>query len=155
MKNKLALILACLVFIPISASAENVDGAIKYRKAVMTAIKGNADALVQILTDGVEGKEDAIKDITASMALAAKYSTTSGAFEMNTNGKESKEKTTSTAKVWEEWEDFTDALKRMETAANLVAEKGADGSLTIGDMKSNLFKECGYCHRKAGYRTKN
>jgi cytochrome c556 len=154
MKITIAIVLACVMLAPIAASAADADGAIKYRKSVMLAIKGNADALVQILTGGVEGKEGAVKDITAAMALAAKYSTTSGAFEKNTHGMDSKEKTTSTAKVWEEWQDFSDALKRMEVAANLVAEKGADGSLTMGDMKSELFKECGYCHRKAGFRTK-
>ena len=154
-KTKLIFMITLLMgFNSLELLAASTDGAIKYRKALMSAVKGNADAMVQILTKGVEGQEAALKDIADAMAKASKSSTLIAAFEENTHNQSSKETTTATAKVWADWQDFSEAFVRMEAAAKSVADQAAAGTLTMKEMKSELFKECGYCHRKAGYRTK-
>lgn len=156
MKFKLLISSLLIISLPIASYAGSADGAIKYRKAVMKSVKGSADAMVQILTGGVEieNKEQALKDLAAALAQSARASTTINAFKQNTHGQGS-EKTTATAKVWDDWADFSDAFNRMEAAAQTIAEKADAGTLQMSEMKSVLFKECGYCHRKAGYRTKN
>ena len=155
MKFKILISALLMMSLPIIGHAGSVDGAIKYRKAVMNSVKGSADAMVQILTGGVdvENKEQALKDIAAALAQSARATTTINAFKQNTHG-QGAEKTTATAKVWEDWADFSDAFTRMEAAAMKISEQANAGTLEMSGMKSVLFKECGYCHRKAGYRTK-
>ncbi len=151
MKVKLLVLFLSLSFS--ITSYASADGEIKYRKGVMNAVKGSADAMVQILTGKVADKEGALKELAEALSKSSKSSLTIGAFKVNTHGQGS-EKTTATAKVWEEWDEFSEAFRRMDLAAEKILTMANDGSLTMGDMKKVLFKECGHCHRKAGYRVK-
>ncbi|MEM9626196.1 MAG: cytochrome c [Pseudomonadota bacterium] len=65
-------------------------------------------------------------------AIAATYGVTSAAFEQNTDGLGS-EKTTATAKIWQDWDRFDEALKAMEVAAQAIQTAAANGELTSFD----------------------
>jgi cytochrome c556 len=135
----------------ISADAEP-DEAIKYRKNVMGAVGSNMKGMVAILKGNVDQKSS-LNALADGFASAATYELTMNAFKQNTDGQGS-EKTTSTAKLWEEWNDFTEALIRMEAASKTIQKLAASGELNSFEQLKPALKECGYCHRESGFRSK-
>jgi len=112
----------------------------------------HTSALVAILKDEVPHK-DALLAHATGLANASKASVVENAFKENTHGKGS-EKTTSTAKVWEEWDDYVEAIGRLEKATLEIQALAEAGNLTEFDQLKPALKECGYCHRDAGFREK-
>lgn len=150
MKIKIAMIAACLLFACQTVYA--ADDTIKYRKNVMSTVGGHTKALVAILKGEVPHK-DALVVHATGLANASTASVVENAFKENTHGKGS-EKTTSTAKIWEEWDDYADAIARLEKATMDIKALAEAGELTEFDQLKPALKECGYCHRDSGFREK-
>lgn len=146
----ISLFTASLVATPLFAAEP--DDAIKYRKNVMSAVGGHIKSMVAILKGKVEHK-DSLKAHADGFAASATAAMTIAAFKQNTAGKGS-EKTTSTPKIWENWADFEKALVNMEAASKDIQALAAAGKLTSFDQLKPALKECGYCHRKSGFREK-
>lgn len=136
----------------VSQTVFAADDAIKYRKNIMSSVGGHTKALVAILKEQVPHK-DALKLHANGLAIATNSSLIENAFKENTHGKGS-EKTTSTSKIWEEWSDYTDTIKRLEKATSEIQSLAAKGELVSFEQLKPALKECGYCHRKSGFREK-
>lgn len=129
--------------------ADDIDAIIDNRKDVMQTIRKTAGAL----NDSVKGGASQTDLIAAATAFVEATNTeiTIAAFETNTHGK-GNVKTTSTEKVWTDWERFSQALTDMNSGAIEIKELAEAGTLTSADQMGIAMKECGFCHRQAGYR---
>jgi len=128
------------------------DDAIKYRKNLMNSVKTSVNAMIAV-TKGEVDQASQLSELAATFAAATNAKMTKGAFEQNTDGKGS-EKTTATAKVWESWDDFAEAFDKLEKAANDIKVLADAGELNSFDQIKPALAQCGYCHRKAGFRVK-
>jgi cytochrome c556 len=136
----------------IAAANDDPDAAIKYRKDAMASVGAHTKALVAILKGEID-HTDGLALHANGLAAAAHTGITIRAFQQNTSG-EGVEKTTSTAKIWEDWARFEKALKDLETAALAIQTSAAAGELTSFDQLKPALKECGFCHRDSGFREK-
>ncbi len=128
------------------------DETIKYRKSAMKAVGGHIGGLVAILKGKVPHK-DALKVHADGFAASVDKAMMAIAFKQNTDGK-GKEVTTSTALIWKDWGKFEDALVKLEAAAKDIQKAAAEGKLTSFDQLKPALSQCGYCHRKSGFRKK-
>lgn len=154
MKNKLTVLClsVCLGFGGVAFAETEPDNAIKYRKNLMKSVKFSVDALIAATKGEVE-QQDKLAELAASFATAANSKLTVGGFEQNTQGKGG-EDTTATAKVWEDWDDFSAAFTKLSEEADKIKALADAGELNSFDQIKPALGQCGYCHRKAGYRTK-
>lgn len=131
--------------------ADEIDAIIENRKDVMQSIRKTAGALNDSVKSGAAQSEL----IAAATAFVEATNTeiTIAAFEINTHGKGTV-KTTSTEKVWTDWERFSQALTDMNEGAIAIKELAEAGTLTSADQMGVAMKECGFCHRQAGYRSR-
>ena len=156
MKTKL-IALSVMTVVLMSGSfsyAQDVDpdNAIKYRKNIMAAVGGHTKALVAILKGEVP-HTDALKAHADGLVAATEPASVLAAFQQNTDGKGS-EKTTSTAKIWEEWSRFEQAVNDLAAASKDIQTAAANGTLSNFDQLKPALKECGFCHRDSDFRTK-
>lgn len=147
-----ACALACASYAGLALADTAADDAIKYRKALMNSVKSSVDALIAVTKGEVE-QADRLPQLAASFAASSQAAMTIGAFEQNTHG-DGREKTTATEKVWEQWQDFSEAFSKLESAANEIQALADAGELTSFDQIKPALAQCGYCHREAGYRVK-
>jgi len=147
-----ACMTACLTFSGFAMAETAPDDAIKYRKNLMNSLKTSVNAMIAV-TKGEVDQQDSLPELAAIFAAAANSKVTTGAFEQNTDGKGS-EKTTATAEVWAEWDDFAGAFTKLSKAANDIQALADAGELNSFDQIKPALGQCGYCHRKAGFRTK-
>ena len=154
MNDKPAKIMSlALVFLVGIAYAEtDPDNAIKYRKNAMGAVGSHTNALVAILKGEVP-HTDALKIHSDGLVTATNPTVLLAAFNQNTHG-EGSEKTTATAKIWEEWERYEQAVNDLHEAAKGIQAAAASDSLTSFDQLKPALDQCGFCHRKSGYREK-
>lgn len=145
----IGLAASIMIFSTSLASADDVDMIIENRKDVMQTIRKTAGAL----NDSVKGGAAQADLIAAATAFVDATNTeiTIAAFETNTHGKGTV-KTTSTEKVWTDWERFVQALTDMNNGAIEIKTLAEAGTLTSADQMGVAMKECGFCHRTAGYR---
>lgn len=135
---------------PAMAQDSDPDAIIKYRKGVMSAIGAKANALAAILKGDVNLK-DALPANAEALAVSSNATVITGAFKQNTDGQGS-EKTTVTAKLWEDWDRFEKAANDLQAATLEVSKLAAAGELTSLDQMKPVFEQCGFCHKKSGYR---
>lgn len=135
-----------------SFAADDADAAIKYRQAVMKAVGGHIGVLVSTLKGEIANK-DGLAAAAAGFAAAASTSLTTYAFTTNTAGQGTAE-TTATAKIWEDFARFEEALVAMEKASIEIAAAAEAGELTSFDQLKPALKQCGFCHRESGFRQK-
>lgn len=154
MKKKLTVLClsACVGFGGVAFAESDPDDAIKYRKNLMNSVKFSVDALIAATKGEVE-QQDRLPELAAAFATAANSKLTLGGFQQNTDGKGSEE-TTATAKVWEDWEDFSSAFVKLGEEADKIQALADAGELNSFDQIKPALGQCGYCHRKADYRTK-
>ena len=119
------------------------DNAIKYRKAVMSVVGANMNGVVMIAKGDVEHR-DALSAHARMLAEAAKLSP--AAFRQNTDGK-GKEKTTSKAKVWDDWADFEKGLKAFAEESAKLASLAESGDMDgLRGQIGKVGKTCKSCH---------
>jgi cytochrome c556 len=135
---------------PAMSQDSDPDAIIKYRKGVMSAIGAKANALAAIMKGDVK-LPDALGPNAEALAASANASVVIGAFKQNTDGQGS-ERTTATAKIWQDWERFEKTANDLQAAALEVSKAAAAGELTSFDQLKPVFAQCGTCHKDAGYR---
>lgn len=145
-----AFVMTFIVCSPAMSADADPDAIIKYRKNIMSAVGAQTGALVAILKGEVDLK-DALASNAEALAASSNAAVVIGAFKQNTNG-QGNEKTTATAKVWEDWDRFAKAAKDLETAALDISKAAAAGELTSFDQLKPALAQCGFCHKKAEYR---
>jgi cytochrome c556 len=126
------------------------DAIIKYRKNVMGAIGAKTNALVAILK-GEVNQPDALGPHAEALAASANAAVITGAFRQNTDG-QGGERTTATAKIWEDWATFEKAANDLQAAALEIGKAAAAGQLTSMDQLMPALAQCGTCHKDAGFR---
>lgn len=144
--------LPLILFMTASVADSDADNAIKYRKHVMSAVGGHTSALVAILKGDVP-HTDAIKAHSDGLLSATDPAMVLAAFKQNTDG-EGSEKTTATAKIWEDWSKYEQAVVDLNNAAKIIQAAAAGGTLNSFDQLKPALDQCGYCHRKSGFREK-
>lgn len=148
----LAGIFAALTAIyPTTAISNDADVFVEKRQAIMKQVRETTGALSKAVKGGASQEEilaAANAFLTATNAEAA-----IAAFETNTHGK-STIKTTATEKVWTDWDRFAQALTDLEAGAKVIQAAAAAGNLSSEDQLGVALKECGFCHRTAGYRSR-
>ncbi|MEP3197282.1 MAG: cytochrome c [Lentilitoribacter sp.] len=136
---------------PQAIAMDDPDAIVKERQVVMDNVKNTVGALSKAVKSGAS-TEDILAAADAFLAATAS-SVTVEAFKTNTHGK-STVKTTATEKVWTDWARFEQALLDMESGAKEIQVAAAAGTLTSDDQLGVALKECGFCHRSAGYRAR-
>lgn len=139
---------ACLLGFGIigAATAQDDEGAIKYRQSVMKGIGGHAGAAAQIVK-----KNNPNKDHLASHARALEdlVGMIDDAFGPRTSGGDTRAK----AKIWDDSAGFKDASQKAQTAAKAFHQASESGNdAEIAGKLDNLFKACKGCHDE--YREK-
>lgn len=136
---------------PMAASSNDADATVQKRQAVMKDVRSTAVALTKAIKGGASNDELVaaanafVAATNAEMAIAA--------FEPNTHGI-STVKTTATEKVWTDWDRFSQALTDLEAGAKEIQAAAVAGNLNSEDQLGVAMKECGFCHRQAGYRSR-
>lgn len=128
------------------------DAAIKYRKDTMAGVGGHLRAMVAVLKGEIDDGAGLVAHANA-LAAGTDPALLTAAFGQNTDGKGSVE-TTTTAKVWEDWDGFVEQINLLNAAAVEIAASANAGSLTEFDQLKPALATCGACHRKLGYRAK-
>lgn len=146
-----ALLGVTLAFTSQSFADDAANAAVKQRQMLMENIKNTVGALSAAVKGGAS-QEDTLKAADAFLA-AANSKTTIAAFQTNTHGK-STVKTTATETVWTDWVRFEQALTDLESGAKEIQMAAAGGTLSSADQLGVALKECGFCHRQAGYRSR-
>ncbi|MEP2979825.1 MAG: cytochrome c [Lentilitoribacter sp.] len=136
---------------PQAIAMDDPDAIVKERQVVMDNVKNTVGALSKAVKSGAS-TEDILAAADAFLTATAS-SVTVEAFKTNTHGK-STVKTTATEKVWTDWARFEQALLDMESGAKEIQVAAAAGTLTSEDQLGVALKECGFCHRSAGYRAR-
>lgn len=123
------------------AQAADADAAIKYRKNIMKIVGGSAGSIAAILK-GEAGQKSDLAALTQMLASSTDPAITGAAFKQNTDG-QGVEKTTSTGKIWSEWDKFAGIAVKLNDAAKVAAAAGEN--VTFAEMKP-VFAECKACH---------
>lgn len=144
--------LAAALLTGIAYADTDPDNAIKYRKNVMGAVGSHTNALVAILKEEVPHK-DALKIHSDGLVIATDPAVVLAAFKQNTHG-EGSEQTTATAKIWEDWQRYEQAANELHEAAKEIQAAAANDTLTSFDQLKPALGQCGFCHRKSGFRDK-
>lgn len=131
---------------------DDVDAAIKYRKAAMKAVGGHIGGLVAVMKGDIDNAAG-LPAHADGLVAATNPAMLKRAFKQNTAGKGS-EQTTSNAKIWGDFARFEKAIDDMNAAAIQIQTAAAAGSLTSFDQLKPVLKECGFCHRDSGFRDK-
>lgn len=155
--KKTNLLLASLVIAATSfaglqmAAANDADAIVEARKDIMQTIRKTAGALNDSVKAGAS--QDELIAAAEAFVAATNAEMTIAAFETNTHGKNTV-KTTSSEKVWTDWDRFSQALTDMSNGAIEIKAMADAGTLSSADQLGIAMKECGFCHRQAGYRTR-
>ena len=129
----------------------DADEDIRYRKLQMSTMGGSLRSIMAI----AQGKLDKSDDFAALVNQAAAATALhESAFSANTDGQGSEE-TTAKGSIWENWEDFSGRLTKlnagMQAAAGVVNEGGSAEDV-VAVLKDQVFVNCKSCHDD--YRTK-
>lgn len=139
-------VLASLLGVVLSSNAfaldKKLEGAIKYRKALMTAIKWNFDPIVATAKGEIPYDKAMVARRAAILAELAKLP--EEAFVPGTDeGGDTKAKT----EIWEQPEKFKAGFEQFQLKSNALAEAARGGDL--GAIKARFqetAKTCQGCH---------
>ena len=142
MKKLLALIFCCVIYSPLMADEIEPDDAIKYRKAVMTAVKGHNNAIRSIVTRKVPFTNKLSGHIDALDKLFSELDTIfpEGSDFGKTNAKDA---------IWDNPEKFSKSIQDAKQALNTFRSVAQQGDLgkTAGAFKKFGKASCGGCHK--------
>lgn len=142
------VVAGCLLGLGIigAATAQDDEGAIKYRQSVMKGVGGHTGAIVQIVKKNNPNKGH----LTAHAdALEELLEMVNAAFDPKTSGGETRAK----AKIWTDTAGFREAARKSQNAARAfheATESGNEGA--IGRRLDALLDTCKGCHDE--YREK-
>jgi len=146
MKKTIAISLCLLALSPLTASAQEIDAdaAIKYRKAVMTAIKGHNAAIKSIVTGKVPygtrlgGHVDAMQGLFAELE------------ELFPEGSDFGE-TNAKAAIWDKPEKFAATIDKARQALDGLSravKSGAGKGELVKAYKQFGKNSCASCHKQ-------
>lgn len=128
------------------AIAQNEEGAIKYRQAVMKGIAGHAGGIAQISKGNVPFK-DQLNGHAHALHELAQY--VPAAFKQ----KAMKGKTKAKDKIWKDWDDFEAKVQDLQAATEKLASAAKSGDMAgVGKHLEATFESCKGCHKE--YRKK-
>lgn len=144
MQRKLILALTAALILPglsaIATAETSAEDAFKYRQAVMTSLRGHIGAVSMILRGLVEDQGYLAKH-AASMAETA--TELHRLFQEGSNVGESE----ALPVIWEEPDEFADAIKNAKSATAAFAEAAAGGDAdAINGAFRDLGAACRGCH---------
>lgn len=129
---------------PAGQAAEDPAALIEYRKSIMTAFTGHIGAIALVakgeigFTDEVAGHAHAINEMSKTLTRLFPEG----------SGKEAGE-TRALPVIWEKWDDFTAAAKRLGEESAKLAEVAESGDrAAIARQTGALGNDgCGGCHK--------
>ena len=129
----------------------DADDDIRYRKLQMSTMGGSLRAIMAIAQGKLDNGGDFAALVNQAAAAAALHES---AFSANTDGAGSEE-TTAKSSIWENWDDFSGRLTKLETGMNAAASvvnEGGSAEDVVAVLKDQVFVNCKSCHDE--YRTK-
>jgi len=141
--KKVTLFLICLLVVPMLQAKEfDPEGIIKYRKAVMTSIKGHNLAIKQVVTGQFPDNGQIPKHVEALGNLFAELDTLfpEGSDFGKTNAKDA---------VWENPQKFAKTIKKARAAFQTfkLAAQNSDHRVVGKALKAFGKGSCGLCHK--------
>lgn len=137
---------ACLILGSSAAGAQDAEGAIKYRQAIMKGNAGHAGAIAQIVKGTVDHKDHLAGHAHALHELS-RY--VPAAFKDRAMG----EKTRAKENIWKDWSDFEQKAMDLESATKKLADAAKAGDMgAVGENLQATFDSCKGCHKT--YREK-
>ena len=123
-----------------AATAQDDEGAIKYRQSVMKGVGGHTGAIVQIVKKNNPNKGHLTSHADALEELLEMVN---DAFGPQTSGGETRAK----AKIWTDASGFKEAARKAQTAARAFHEATESGNdAAIGRRLDALLDTCKGCH---------
>lgn len=148
MTRVLTLILT-VAMITLTGGAIAQEGPIKYRKGVMKAIGGHADAIAQISYGGVSHSAHLVDHATAFEALSKMITV---AFEEDAMAS-GDVKTRAKEEIWKNSSDYQAKADALVKAAGDFAAAARAGESNIAAKLDPVWDSCKGCHKK--YRAKS
>ncbi len=146
MKKFIAISLCLFALSPLAASAQDIDAeaVIKYRKAVMTAIKGHNAAIKSIVAGKVPYKGSLASHVDAMQGLFAEMD------QLFPEGSDFGE-TNAKAGIWDKPEKFAATVEQARKALDgldRAVKSGAAGGELAKAYKQFGKNSCGSCHKQ-------
>ena len=141
--KKISLFLLCLLLTPIGMAQDiEPEDAIKYRKAIMSAIKGHNNAIRSIVSSKVPFSNRLNDHVMSLQQLYAELDQIfpEGSDFGKTNAKEA---------IWDDPDKFNAAIKKSQEALDTFAAVIAKGNLSESASAAKKFgkESCGSCHK--------
>jgi len=136
-----ALILILGLSLQVTAEP-GAEDAFKYRKSIMSALKGHAGA-ISMQTRGLAGDPGHITN--HAVAIANLGAELSSIFQEGSNIEDSE----ALPVIWEEPEEFAAAVAKAEEAMAVLGQAASDSNVeAIGRAFTNVGKACKGCHER-------
>lgn len=143
MRRATTLILS-VVIVVLTGSAFAQEGPIKYRRGVMKAMQGHADAIAQIAYGGVDHGAHLTAHADAFAALSKMVPT---AFEEDAMATDDV-KTRAKEQIWDEWSDFQAEADALAKATADFAAAARSGAKDVAAKLDPVWDSCKGCHKK-------
>jgi cytochrome c556 len=124
-----------------TATAQDMEGSIKYRQALMKGNAGHAGAIAQIVkgkvafTDHLAGHAHALHELSEYVTVAFKERALS-------------DKSRAKENIWKDWGDFEQKAKDLESATGKLADAAKAGDMgAVGESLQATFESCKGCHK--------
>ncbi len=122
------------------AAEPSAEDAFKYRKSIMSSFKGHAGA-ISLTTRGLAGDPSHVSN--HAEAIANLSTELSSIFQEGSNVEDSE----ALPEIWEEPEEFAEAVARAEEAMAALGDAASDSDLeAIGRAFHNVGEACKGCH---------
>ena len=137
-----------VVMFALTGSAIAQEGPIKYRKGVMKAIGGHADAIAQIAYGGADqgayltAHADAFEALSKMVSAAFKEDAMASG-DVKTRAKDD---------IWKNWSDYQSKADDLSKAAADFAAAARSGGKDVAAKLDPVWDSCKGCHKK--YRAK-
>ena len=141
MLSKTLLIFAAVAIASTCARAQDDAAYLAYRQKVMKGIGTNIGAIGDILKNKLPYSENIVTHAKAMQEA-------SGLIESAFEKKITEGKTDAKLEIWQEWEKYVAAARKLEEESGKLAEVAAGGDMAaIGAAMQKVGDACGSCHK--------
>ena len=136
------LILFICLFLPFaSVQAQSDEAFIEYRQDIMKTFGGNMGAISDTLKNKLP-YQDNIATHAQGIQLASKLIESAFKKEVSEGATDAK------PDIWQEWDKFADAAKKLQEESSKLAQVAESGDMeAIGTQVKAMGKACGNCHK--------
>lgn len=140
--KKLALYITALAVLPLSdVQAQDDEALLVYRQKLMQAVGANKGAIDQIVKNELPLKANIAGHARALQQTALQIE---GAFEK----KVTQGRTDSQPAIWQEWDKYVAAAKKMASTSAALAKAAESGDdVAINAALQEVGGSCGACHK--------